>query len=216
MSAFGGVVAVRGDVGGELAEALTGLFLEVVVAAGFDDAARTRLAAKPDLRLVVDGTILVPVPARPSLEVRSAGGALLVTEADDQPDDPEAWRVVSARSPDARELADLAFAWRVVRHVKSNAIVIARDGALLGVGAGQMNRVTSARLAAAQAGERAEGAVAASDAFFPFADGVEVCLAAGVSAIIQPGGSRRDDEVLAAVDAAGAAMIVTGRRHFRH
>jgi phosphoribosylaminoimidazolecarboxamide formyltransferase/IMP cyclohydrolase len=139
-----------------------------------------------------------------------------VTEADDQPDDPEAWRVLSARAPDERELADLGFAWRVVRHVKSNAIVIARDGALLGVGAGQMNRVASARLAATQAGERAQGAVAASDAFFPFADGVEVCLAAGVSAIIQPGGSRRDDEVLAAVNAAGAAMIVTGRRHFRH
>ena len=123
---------------------------------------------------------------------------------------------MSERAPDARELADLAFAWRVVRHVRSNAIVVARDGALLGVGAGQMNRVTSARLAAAQAGERARGAVAASDAFFPFADGVEVCLAAGVSAIIQPGGSRRDDEVLTAVNAAGAAMIVTGRRHFRH
>ena len=214
VSAFGGVVAVRGEVDGALAEALASLFLEVVVAAGFDDTARARLAAKPDLRLVVDGTILAP--ARPSLEVRSAGGGLLVTEADDQPDDPEAWRVVSARAPDAREQADLAFAWRVVRHVKSNAIVVARDGALLGVGAGQMNRVTSARLAAAQAGERALGAVAASDAFFPFVDGVEVCLAAGVSAIIQPGGSRRDDEVLAAVDAAGAAMIVTGRRHFRH
>jgi phosphoribosylaminoimidazolecarboxamide formyltransferase/IMP cyclohydrolase len=214
VSAYGGVVAVRGRVDGGLADALASLFLEVVVAAGFDDSARARLAAKPDLRLVVDGTILAL--AEPSLDVRSAGGAILVTEADTQPDDPETWRVVSARPPDARELDDLAFAWRVVRHVKSNAIVIARDGALLGVGAGQMNRVTSARLAAAQAGERAQGAVAASDAFFPFADGVEVCLAAGVSAVIQPGGSKRDDEVVAAVDAAGAAMLVTGRRHFRH
>ena len=214
MSAFGGVVAVRGRVDGALAEALASLFLEVVVAAGFDDAARARLAAKPDLRLVVDGTILSPAP--PALEVRSAGGALLLTEADDQADDPEAWPVVSARRPTSASSADLAFAWRVVRHVKSNAIVLARDGALVGVGAGQMNRVTSARLAVAQAGERARGAVVASDAFFPFADGVEVCLAAGVSAVIQPGGSRRDDEVLAAVDAAGAAMVVTGRRHFRH
>ncbi len=216
VSAFGGVVAVRGRVDGALAAALASLFLEVIVAAGFDDAARARLAAKPDLRLVVDGTILSSAPTRPPLDVRSAGGAVLITEADDQPDDPESWRVVSARPPDARESADLAFAWRVVRHVKSNAIVIARDGALLGVGAGQMNRVTSARLAATQAGDRARGAVAASDAFFPFADGVAVCLAAGVSAVIQPGGSRRDDEVLAAVDAAGAAMVVTGRRHFRH
>ena len=214
VSAFGGVVAVRGRVDGALAEALASLFLEVVVAAGFDDAAYARLAAKPDLRLVVDGTILAP--AQPALDVRSAGGAVLITEADDQPDDPESWRVVSARPPDARELADLAFAWRVVRHVKSNAIVIARGGALLGVGAGQMNRVTSARLAATQAGDRARGAVAASDAFFPFADGVEVCLAAGVCAVIQPGGSKRDEEVVAAVDAAGAAMVLTGRRHFRH
>ena len=214
VSAYGGVVAVRGTVDGQLAEALSSLFLEVIIAAGFDEAAHSRLATRPDLRLVEDATILSA--AQPVIEARSAGGGLLLSESDGQADDPQAWSIASARRPDARELADLAFAWRVVRHVKSNAIVVARDGALLGVGAGQMNRVTSARLAVAQAGERARGAVVASDAFFPFADGVEVCLAAGVSAVIQPGGSKRDDEVLAAVDAARAAVVVTGRRHFRH
>lgn len=214
VSAFGGVVAVRGRVGRELAEALTGLFLEVVVAAGFDDDARVILAARKDLRLIEDGTILEP--ASVTLELRSAGGAMLVSESDVTPDDPRAWDLVSQRSPDVRESADLAFAWRVVRHVKSNAIVLARDGALVGVGAGQMSRVQSARLAVEQAGAKAKGAVCASDAFFPFADGVEVCLEAGVSAVIEPGGSRRDDEVIAAVDAAGAALVFTGTRHFRH
>jgi phosphoribosylaminoimidazolecarboxamide formyltransferase/IMP cyclohydrolase len=124
--------------------------------------------------------------------------------------------LASRRPPDEREQADLELAWRVVRHVRSNAIVLVRDGAVVGVGAGQMNRLTSARLAVSQAGERTRGAVAASDAFFPFADGVEACLTAGVTAVIQPGGSKRDAEVVAAVDAAGAAMIVTARRHFRH
>jgi len=214
VSAFGGVVAVRGNVDGALARRLTSLFLEVVVAAGFDDEARAVLASKPDLRLLVDATITAP--PQPSLEARAAGGGVLVSVSDVLPDDPSPWRTVSERGPDEREMADLAFAWRIVRHVKSNAIVLARDGALVGVGAGQMNRVRSARLAVEQAGEKARGAVCASDAFFPFADGVETCLAAGVSAIIEPGGSKRDDEVVKAVDAAGAAMLFTGRRHFRH
>jgi phosphoribosylaminoimidazolecarboxamide formyltransferase/IMP cyclohydrolase len=141
---------------------------------------------------------------------------VLVSTTDTVEHAPEAWRTVSRREPDARELADLAFAWRVVRHVKSNAIVLALDGAVVGVGAGQMNRVQSARLAVEQAGDKARGAVCASDAFFPFADGVETCLTAGVQAVIQPGGSRRDEEVIAAVDEASAAMVFTGRRHFRH
>jgi phosphoribosylaminoimidazolecarboxamide formyltransferase/IMP cyclohydrolase len=214
VSAYGGVVAVRGVVDGALATELASLFLEVVVAAGFDEAARGVLAARPELRLVEDATILEP--ATIALEVRSAGGGVLVTESDALEDDAATWTVASRRRPDERELADLEVAWRVVRHVRSNAIVLLRDGAVVGVGAGQMNRVTSARLAVTQAGERAQGAVAASDAFFPFADGVEACLAAGVTALIQPGGSKRDAEVLAAVDAAGAAMIHTSRRHFRH
>jgi phosphoribosylaminoimidazolecarboxamide formyltransferase/IMP cyclohydrolase len=214
VSAFGGVVAVRGMVDKALAERLTSLFLEVVAASGFDDAAREVLAAKPDLRLLEDPTITQPT--RASLEARAAGGGLLVSVSDVLPDDPAPWRTVTDREPDERELADLAFAWRLVRHVKSNAILLARDGAIVGVGAGQMNRVQSARLAVAQAGDKAVGAVCASDAFFPFADGVEVCLEAGASAVIEPGGSRNDEKVVAAVDAAGAAMVFTGRRHFRH
>ncbi len=214
VSAYGGVVAVRGRVDGVLAAALARQFIEVVIAAGFDDEARRTLERRPELRLVEDATILAAAPA--VLDVRSAGGALLLSDADHAADDPTTWSVASAREPDERELADLAFAWRVVRHVKSNAIVLAREGSLVGVGAGQMNRLTSARLAVTQAGARAGGAVVASDAFFPFADGVEACLAAGASAVIQPGGSKRDPEVIAAVDAAGAAMVLTGRRHFRH
>jgi len=214
VSAFGGVVAVRGKVDRDLAQRLTQLFLEVVIAAGFDAAAREVLAGKPELRLLEDRTITRP--PRPSLEARAAGGGVLLSTADVLPDDIAVWRGVSAREPSDRELHDLAFAWRVVRHVKSNAIVLARDGAVVGVGAGQTNRVQSARLAVEQAGDKARGAVCASDAFFPFADGVEVCLAAGVSAVVEPGGSRNDEAVIAAVDAAGAAMLFTGRRHFRH
>jgi phosphoribosylaminoimidazolecarboxamide formyltransferase/IMP cyclohydrolase len=216
VSAFGGVVAIRGRVDGSLAEALTGIFLEVVIAAGFDGDARARLAARPDLRLIEDGTIELPPPGRPPLEVRSAGGAVLVNEADVLPDDPAEWTVATARHPEPAELADLDVAWRVCRRVASNAIVLVRDGALVGVGGGQTSRVDAARIAVARAGERAQGAVAASDAFFPFADGVDVCLAAGVRAVVQPGGSKRDDEVIAAADAAAATMLFTGRRHFRH
>jgi phosphoribosylaminoimidazolecarboxamide formyltransferase/IMP cyclohydrolase len=214
VSAFGGVVAVRGVVDAMLAARLTSLFLEVVVAEGFEETALPVLAAKSDLRLLVDRT--VTQPTRPSLEARAAGGGLLLSVSDVVPDDAASWQTVSRRGPTEGELADLAFAWRVVRHVKSNAIVLARDGAVVGVGAGQMNRVQSARLAVAQAGEKARGAACASDAFFPFPDGVEACLEAGVTAVIEPGGSRRDDEVIAAVDAAGAAMLFSGRRHFRH
>jgi len=214
VSAFGGVVGVRGTVDVALAERLTSIFLEVVVAAGFDDEARAILAAKPGLRLLEDGTILQP--ARATLEARAAGGGLLLSVSDVQPDDVAGWRTVSRREPTPQEQADLAFAWKIVRHVKSNAIVLARAGAVVGVGAGQMNRVQSARLAVEQAGDKARGAVCASDAFFPFPDGVETCLAAGVSAVVEPGGSRNDEAVIAAVDAAGAAMVFSGRRHFRH
>ena len=214
VSAYGGVVAVRGVVQEPLARGLTSLFLEVVVAEGFDDGALAVLAERPDLRLLSDPSIVEP--ARPALEVRSAGGAILASEADVGPDDPAAWRVATRRAPDARESADLDLAWRVVRHVSSNAIVLAREGVVVGVGAGQMSRVESARLAVERAGQRAQGAACASDAFFPFADGVEACVGAGVTAFVQPGGSKRDAEVIAASDAAGATMLLTGRRHFRH
>jgi phosphoribosylaminoimidazolecarboxamide formyltransferase/IMP cyclohydrolase len=232
VSAFGGVVGVTGTVDRALAERLISIFLEVVVAPGFDDAAREVLATKPNLRLVVDPSLdaaadrtgqtrrgLLDVDWLGSL--RTAGGAVLVTAPDTQPDDPAAWATVSRRPPSAAELRDLDLAWRLCRAVVSNAIVLVRDGMLVGLGSGQVSRVDACRQAVEKAamfqGERAaRGAVAASDAFFPFADGPAVLLDAGVTAIVQPGGSLRDAEVLVAVDAAGAAMVVTGTRHFRH
>jgi phosphoribosylaminoimidazolecarboxamide formyltransferase/IMP cyclohydrolase len=208
-----------------VATALTELFLEVVVAPAFDDDARRILATKPNLRLVVDPALdPAAVSARavdPLAGLRSAGGAVLVTAPDTLGDDPSTWQVVSARQPTAQERRDLDLAWRIVRAVTSNAIVLVRDGMELGFGSGQTSRVD----ACAQAVEKARrfhgeaglrGAVAASDAFFPFADGPQLLLDAGVRAIIQPGGSMRDAETLAAVDSAGATMLVTGIRHFRH
>ena len=145
-----------------------------------------------------------------------AGGGFLLQEADVAPDDPADWRVVSRRAPDRRELVDLAYAWGAVRHVKSNAIVLARDRAVVGVGSGQPNRVESVRIATKRAGDTAAGAALASDAFFPFPDGIEEAAAAGVTAIVQPGGSVRDQHCFDAADRAGVAMLFTGVRHFRH
>jgi phosphoribosylaminoimidazolecarboxamide formyltransferase/IMP cyclohydrolase len=215
VSAFGGVVAVKGVVDRDLAEQLASIFLEVVVACGFDSDARAILATRSDLRLLEDpGIVGLPAPA---VEYRSAGGAVLATDADVSIDLPQTWRSATARPPTEGELADLDFAWRVCRHVHSNAIVLVRDRAVVGVGAGQMSRVDSARLAIDKAGaDRARGAACASDAFFPFPDGVEALAAAGVSAFVQPGGSVRDAEVIEAADRAGATMLLTGVRHFRH
>jgi phosphoribosylaminoimidazolecarboxamide formyltransferase/IMP cyclohydrolase len=225
VSAFGGVVALRGAVDRDVANALTELFLEVVVAPAFDDDARRILAAKPNLRLVVDPALDPAAVSSPAVDplagFRSAGGAVLVTAPDTLGDDPSTWQAVSARQPTAQERRDLDLAWRIVRAVTSNAIVLVRDGMELGFGSGQTSRVD----ACAQAVEKAarfhgeaglRGAVAASDAFFPFADGPRLLLDAGVRAIVQPGGSMRDAETLAAVDSAGATMLVTGIRHFRH
>ncbi|MDQ3448209.1 MAG: bifunctional phosphoribosylaminoimidazolecarboxamide formyltransferase/IMP cyclohydrolase [Chloroflexota bacterium] len=217
VSAFGGVVAVRGVVDRSLASELASIFLEVIVAARFDSDARDVLADKPNLRLIEDPDILLP--AASALEFRSAGGGLLALEADRLTDEdaPAAWQTVTSRLPTSTELVDLDLAWRVARHVGSNAIVLTRDHAIVGVGAGQMSRVDSCRLAIEKAGpERAAGAACGSDAFFPFPDGVEACLAAGVTAFVQPGGSQRDAEVIAAAEQAGATMSFTGRRHFRH
>jgi phosphoribosylaminoimidazolecarboxamide formyltransferase / IMP cyclohydrolase len=215
VSAFGGVVAVTFPVDTALAERLTSIFLEVVVAPAVDDDARDVLRAKPNLRLLIDPGL--GAPPVPGFELRSAGGAVLLTDADVSADEPDAWQVATAREPTAQERADLDLAWRICRHVKSNAIVLVRGGAVVGVGAGQMSRVDSARLAVAKAGpERAAGAACASDAFYPFPDALEVCAQAGVKAFIQPGGSQRDAEVIAEADAAGAAMLLTGVRHFRH
>jgi phosphoribosylaminoimidazolecarboxamide formyltransferase/IMP cyclohydrolase len=187
----------------------------VVAAPAVEPAALQILAGKPNLRVLIDAGL--GVPAEPGLELRSAGGALLVTDGDVSIDDPSSWTVATRRAPSDEERRQLELAWRLCRHVKSNAIVLVRDRALVGVGAGQMSRVDSATIAVSKAGpERAAGAVCASDAFYPFPDALEVCARAGVTAFVQPGGSQRDAEVTAAADAAGAAMLMTGRRHFRH
>ncbi len=215
VSAFGGVVAVTTPVDADLAEELVSIFLEVVCAPSVEPEALDILDRKPNLRVLLDPGL--GSPAQPGLEMRSAGGAVLVTTADISVDDPNQWTVRTRRSPTDEERASLDFAWRVCRHVKSNAIVLARGRAVVGVGAGQMSRVDSARLAVEKAGEeRARGAVCASDAFYPFPDAVTVCASAGVTAFVQPGGSQRDAEVVAAADSAGAAMLMTGVRHFRH
>ena len=210
--AFGGVVGLSRPLDAATAKRIAGVFTEVVVAPGFDDEALAVLAGKPSLRLVqVD-------PARPAgwLSVRSVAGGLLAQEPDPGADDPAGWDLQAGDPPGPELLADLALAWSVAAHVKSNAIVLARDGRIVGVGAGQQSRVDSVRIAVAKAGERAQGAAAGSDAFFPFPDGVEALAAAGVLAVAQPGGSVRDPEVTAAAAAAGMAMLHTGRRHFRH
>jgi phosphoribosylaminoimidazolecarboxamide formyltransferase/IMP cyclohydrolase len=152
----------------------------------------------------------------PDLDIRPIAGGLLVQTPDIATDDPATWQAVTERRPDEREMGDLVFAWRAARLIKSNAIVLVRDRAIVGVGSGQPNRLESVRIASDKAGERAGGAVLASDAFFPFPDGVEQGLAAGVTAVVQPGGSVRDDLVIEAVNKAGAAMLFTGTRHFRH
>jgi phosphoribosylaminoimidazolecarboxamide formyltransferase/IMP cyclohydrolase len=197
---------------GQIAE----VFTEVVVAPGFSTGALAVFAEKPNLRvLLAEG-----VPAGTGVEARPISGGLLMQTTDRvhaPGDDPGRWTLVAGAPADPATLADLAFAWRACRSVKSNAILLAKSGAAVGVGMGQVNRVDSARLAVSRAGaERASGSVAASDAFFPFADGLEVLLAGGVRAVVQPGGSMRDAEVVAAATAAGITMYFTGTRHFFH
>ena len=229
-AAFGGVVACTRPVTADVATALSDIFLEVVVAPAFDAAALEILATKPNLRLVADvglGTDPAPPRADGTIRidylgsVRTAGGAVLVGAPDDAIDDPAEWLEMTTRKPSDRERADLDLAWRLARGVVSNAIVLVRDGQLVGLGSGQVSRVDACRQAIAKAQRLhapagADGAVAASDAFFPFADGPQLLLDAGVTAIVQPGGSLRDAEVLAAVEQAGRAMLITARRHFRH
>jgi len=214
VSAFGGIVALNAAVDGPTAELLVGLFLECVVAPAFTSEARQRLAAKPNLRLLALPGEAVERSARRRL--RSVLGGVLVQDADDEPIDPAAWRVASRRQPTPAELADLGFAWRVVRHVRSNAIVVAKDCATLGIGAGQTNRVGAARLALEAAGDAARGAVLASDGFFPFDDTVRLAADHGIAAVIHPGGSLRDADSIAACDERDLAMLITGRRHFLH
>jgi len=216
VSAFGGVIATNREVSAAMAAQVAEVFTEVIVAPSYEAAALETLTAKKNLRILV----AEPAPAGVTPETRLISGGLLRQQRDriDAPgDDPANWTLATGEPATAEALGDLAFAWRAVRSAKSNAILLARDGAAVGIGMGQVNRVDAARLAVARAGaERAEGAVAASDAFFPFPDGLEVLLAAGVKAIVQPGGSIRDDEVIRVAAAAGATMYFTGTRHFYH
>lgn len=215
VSAFGGVIAVNRPVTVELANQITEIFTEVVVAPGFEPGAVEVLAAKKNLRLLI-----APAWQPAAIEWRQVTGGTLAQTADRidaDGDDPAAWRLATGSPADDETLADLAFAWRAVRAVKSNAILLAADTATVGVGMGQVNRVDAAQLAVRRAGaERARGSVAASDAFFPFPDGLQVLIDAGVRAVAQPGGSMRDEEVIAAAAAAGVTMYLTGTRHFFH
>jgi phosphoribosylaminoimidazolecarboxamide formyltransferase / IMP cyclohydrolase len=209
-SAFGGIVALNGSVDGGLAEQITKVFTEVLVAPGFTPEATEAFAAKPNTIL------LQAVPLElPRLSAKDVTGGLLLQEADVAEDESE-YKVVTERKPTPEQMADLRFAWRVAKRVRSNAIVLSRDGATVGIGGGQTSRVDASELAVKKAGERTRGAVAASDAFFPFADGVEALSEAGITAVIQPGGSKRDEEVTEAANERGVAMVFTGRRHFLH
>jgi phosphoribosylaminoimidazolecarboxamide formyltransferase/IMP cyclohydrolase len=216
VSAFGGIVALNRPVDAETAAHLAATLFHVIIAPGFEDGALARLSRKKQLRLLAISAGTDRTGVGPALDIRPIRGGFLIQDADDQPSDYGTWRDVTRRPPSETELADLRFAWEAVRHVKSNAIVLAKDRAIVGVGAGQPNRLESVLIAVKTAGARAAGAVLASDAFFPFADGLEAALAAGVTAAAQPGGSVRDADVIAAADAAGAAMVFTGVRHFRH
>jgi phosphoribosylaminoimidazolecarboxamide formyltransferase / IMP cyclohydrolase len=213
VSAFGSVIAVNGPVDGRLAAAMADLFVEVLLAPGFDEEARRRFAAKKNLRLVE-----CPLyrPAAGEIELRAIAGGFLAQPPDAFPDDPAAWTSPTRRAPSAEERRALDFAWRVGRYVKSNAIVIAGGDQTVGIGAGQMSRVDSCRIAIQKAQLPVAGTVASSDAFFPFRDGLDVLAAAGVTAVVQPGGSKRDGEVFAAANEHGMAMLLTGTRHFRH
>jgi phosphoribosylaminoimidazolecarboxamide formyltransferase / IMP cyclohydrolase len=210
VSAFGGIVALSGEVDGELAAEISKVFTEILVAPGFTREARETFSAKPNVRVLEAGLL-----ARPRLTSKNVTGGVLLQEAD-VIEDGSAYRVVTEKRPSPGQMEDLAFAWRVARVVKSNAIVLVRDGATVGVGAGQMSRIDSSEIAVKKAGDRVHGAAAASDAFFPFADGVEALAEAGIGAVIQPGGSVRDEEVIEAANRLGVAMVFTGRRHFNH
>ncbi len=224
VSAFGGIVAVNRPLDGPTAEAITEIFTEVVAAPAADDAARAVFAKKKNLRLLITGDL--PDPMRSGLMVKNITGGYLLQSRDNGYVAQSDLKIVTKRAPTPQELADCRFAWTIAKHVKSNAIVYAKDGATAGIGAGQMNRRDSARIAATKAAEAAEtygwaqartvGSAVASDAFFPFADGLLAAAEAGATAVIQPGGSMRDDEVIAAADEAGLAMVFTGMRHFRH
>jgi phosphoribosylaminoimidazolecarboxamide formyltransferase / IMP cyclohydrolase len=222
VSAFGGIVAVNRKLDAEAAQAITGIFTEVIIAPEASEDAIAIVGAKKNLRLLIAGGL--PDPRARGMLVKSVAGGLLVQSRDNAVVDDMTLKVVTKRAPTNAELTDLAFAFRIAKHVKSNTIVYAKDCATVGIGAGQMSRIDSARIAARKAEEAATGlpapltigSVVASDAFFPFPDGLLVAIEAGATAVIQPGGSVRDDEVIKAADDRGVAMVFTGTRHFRH
>lgn len=214
VSAFGGVVAANRKVSVAMAELLSQVFTEVIIAPEYEPGALEILMKKPSIRILTNSQNRIS-----PLEIRPVSGGVLVQETDlisAEGDDPKNWKQVTGSPLSDKEMSDLLFAWRSVRAVKSNAILLAKDGAAVGIGMGQVNRVDSAKLAVDRAGNRVSGSVAASDAFFPFADGLEILTAAGVKAVVQPGGSVRDEEVIAAATKAGVAMFFTGTRHFSH
>jgi phosphoribosylaminoimidazolecarboxamide formyltransferase/IMP cyclohydrolase len=212
VSAFGGVIAANRPVDADTARSIVEIFTEVVVAPGFSPEALEVFAQKANVRIVELPEGFAPE----SSEIRQISGGFLRQDADRHFASATDWALVAGAQPDAATMESLEFAWRAVRAVKSNAILLAHNGASVGVGMGQVNRVDSCHLAVSRAGERAAGSVAASDAFFPFADGLEVLIAAGVRAVVQPGGSVRDDEVIQAASKAGITMYFTGERHFFH
>ena len=223
-SAFGGIIALNGTLDAKTAKAICEIFTEVVIAPAIDDEAKALFAAKKNLRLLRAPGLADMTQG--GLTCRQVSGGMLVQDKDVGRIDPAELKVVTKVQPTVAQMRDLMFAWTVAKHVKSNAIIYAKDGATVGVGAGQMSRVDSTRIAARKAEDMAEalglpasptqGSVVASDAFFPFADGLLTAAAAGAKAVIQPGGSMRDDEVIAAADEVGLAMVFTGMRHFRH
>jgi len=224
VSPFGGIIALNQRLDGATAEEISKIFTEVVIAPGADADAMEIFAKKKNLRLLTVDAL--PDPRAAALTYRQVSGGMLVQDKDNGHITMDDLKVVTKRKPTDAELADLIFAWRVAKHVKSNAIIYVKDGATVGIGAGQMSRVDSTRIAARKAQDMAEvlgldqpltvGSVVASDAFFPFADGLLSAAEAGATAVIQPGGSMRDDEVIKAADEAGLAMVFTGMRHFRH
>jgi phosphoribosylaminoimidazolecarboxamide formyltransferase/IMP cyclohydrolase len=212
VSAFGGIVGYNRPVSLAAAEAMNPVFYEVVVAPGYEPAALEILEKKRNLRvLAVDRE-----NGATAYDLRPITGGILLQTADAIDEDPASWQVVTRRAPSEEESEDLAFAWTAAKHIKSNAIVFARDRTLVGMGAGQPNRLVSVHLSQRTAGAKAQGSVLASDAFFPFPDNIELAAEAGISAIVQPGGSIRDEEVIAAADHHNLAMVFTGVRHFRH
>lgn len=215
VSAFGGIVGFNRGVTAAAAEAMGPVFYEVVVAPGYDGDALEILRRKRNLRILSVGPV-EPGRASPTYDFRPITGGMLVQQPDVLDEDPASWQVVTERPPSGAELQDLAFSWKAAKHIKSNAIVFAKDRTLVGMGAGQPNRVVSVHLSQRIAGDKAKGSVLASDAFFPFPDNIELAAEAGVTAIVQPGGSIRDEEVIAAADRYGLAMVFTGVRHFRH